>query len=66
MINPLMPNGLFYRYPSDRYISYIKSVWLVNIITMFDRNSGIIAVASDLGLHCLLMSLLWALGKKMG
>ena len=52
-------------------ISYVWSVWLVFIITIFlveisefiansvDPDQTLHTVASDLGLHCLPMSLLW-------
>ena len=36
--NPFMPSGLFYLNSLDRFISYIGGVWLVVIITMFDRS----------------------------
>ena len=65
-----MPNDTFYLYYSDRSISNIRGVWLVCIIVMFYRNSCFNAnsvdpdqtpqhAASDLGLDCLRMSLLW-------
>ena len=68
--NPFMPSGRFYLNSLDRFISYIGGVWLVFIIAMFCRNSELNAnradhgqtprsAASDLGLHCLSMSLLW-------
>ena len=64
-----MPSGLFYLRVLDRSISYIKGIWLVLFIIMFDRNSLFDAnsvdpdqtphsTAPDLGLHCLQMSLL--------
>ena len=65
-----MLNGLFYLHSSDRSICNTKGVWLISIITIFiespvfnancvnpDRTPR--SAASDLGLHCLLMSLLW-------
>ena len=66
-----MPNGLFYLHSSDRSISTIKHVWFVFVMTMFYRNSYVFnansvdpdqmphSAASDLGLHGLLMFLLW-------
>ena len=36
--NPFMPSGLFY-FSLDRFISVLRSVRLVSIITMFYRNS---------------------------
>ena len=69
-----MPNGLFYINSLDRSISNIRGVWLISIITIFDRNSCIKcsvnpdqtprSAASDLGLHCLPMSLKWDAGHK--
>ena len=64
-----MPNRLFYLHSSDPSISNIRGVWLVFIITIFYKNSVLNAnsvdpgqtprsAASDLGLHCLQMSLL--------
>ena len=71
-INPFMPNGLFYLHSSNRPISNIRGVWLVVFflspcfieIPVFNANSvdpdqTPRSAASDLGLHCLLMSLLW-------
>ena len=53
-----------------RSISYIRGVWLVLLLSYFVEISELNAnsvdpyqtpssVASDLGLHCLLMSLIW-------
>ena len=67
-----MPSGFFYLNSFDRSISYIRGVQLAFIITAFYRNSLSVAnsvdldqtphsAASDLGLHCFPMSLLWAL-----
>ena len=64
-----MPNGVFYLYSSSRYTSNIRCVWLVFIIPwvteipVFNANSvdpdqTPQNAASDLGLHCLPMSLL--------
>ena len=67
-INPFMPNGLFYLHTSDRSISSIRDVWLILIITIFnplfyansvDPDQTPHSAASDLGLHCLPISLLW-------
>ena len=68
-INPFMPSGIFNLDSLDRFISYIGGVWLVFLITMFARISELNAnnvdpdqmphsAASNLGLHCLQMSLL--------
>ena len=38
MLNPFMPSGFFYFNSLDRFISYIRGVWLVLIIVMFCRN----------------------------
>ena len=65
-----MLSGFFYYNSLDKFISYIKGVWLVFTIVMFIEISEINAnsvdpyqtprtVASDLGLHRLPMSLLW-------
>ena len=64
-----MPSALFYLNSSATSISYIRGVWLVFII-IFCRISELNAnsidpdqtphsAASDLGLYCLPMSLLW-------
>ena len=69
-INPFMPSGLFCLKTLDRSVSDIRGVWLVLIVTMFLEISELIAnsvdpdqtphsAASDLGLNCLPMSLLW-------
>ena len=68
-LNPFMPSGILYLNPLDRSISYIKGIWLVFIIIIFveisefnansvDPDQTPRSVASDLGLHYLLMSLL--------
>ena len=49
-----MSSRLFYFNSLERYISFIRGVWLVFIIVMF-----CISAVSDLGFHCLSMSLLW-------
>ena len=36
-LNPFMPSGFIYRNFLDRFISYIRGVWLVIIIVMFCR-----------------------------
>ena len=64
-----MPSRFFYRNSLDRSVTSKRGVWLVFIITMVYRNSCTYAnsvdpdqtplsAASDLGLHCLPMSLL--------
>ena len=71
-LNPFMPSGLFYLNSLDRSISYIKGSWLVFFLLLScfvemsepnansaDPNQTPRSVASDLGLHCLAMSLLW-------
>ena len=64
-----MPRGLFYHNSLDWFISNIRGAWLVFIpcfieILVFDANSVDPDVVSDLGLHCLQMSLLWNGGLK--
>ena len=65
-----MPSGLFYLNSLDGFIFNRRVVWLVFIGNMFSRNSYFNAnsvdpdqtpryAASDLGLRCLPMSLLW-------
>ena len=69
-INPFMTSGFVYYNSLDLSFSSIRGVWLVIIPTMFYRNSFIKwngvdpdqtprSAASDLGLRCFLMSLLW-------
>ena len=70
-IIPFKPSGVFYLNSLDRSISYIRGVWLVFISTMFFKeisefNANSVdpdqmphSAASDQGLHCLPMSLLW-------
>ena len=64
-----MPNGFFYLHSSDQSIFNIMGVWVVFIkpcfteIPVFNANSvdpdqTPHSAASDLGLHCLPMSLL--------
>ena len=67
--NPFVPSGFFYTHSLNWSISiYIRDIWLVFINTIFYQNSCFLAnsvdpdqmlysVVSDLGLHCLLMSL---------
>ena len=67
--NPFIPSGFIYLYSLDRFISNKRGVWLVFNISMFYRNfckansvgpdQTPRSAASDLGLHCLPMSLLW-------
>ena len=72
MYYPFMPSGFFYFNSLDSFISYIRSVWLVFITVMFffleiselnansvDPDQTPSSAASDLGLHCLPVSLLW-------
>ena len=70
MFNPFMPNGLDYIYSLDRSISSIRGVWLFLLLPCFieipafnannvDSDSTPRSVASDPGLYCLPMSLLW-------
>ena len=65
-----MPNGFFYFNSLDRFISYIRGVLLVFILSCFveipELNANTVDpdqtphfAASDLGLHCLPVSLLW-------
>ena len=37
-LNPFIPSGFFYFNSLDRFIFYIRGVWLVFIIFMFCRN----------------------------
>ena len=66
-IQPIMPSGLSYLNSLDQFISSLRGVWLVLIITMFFEMSVVNAnsvdpdqtphsAASDLGLHCLPLS----------
>ena len=68
-LNPFMPNGLFYLNTLDKSFSNRRGVWLVLLlpcvleIPVLNANSAdpdqmSHSAASDLGLHCLLMSLL--------
>ena len=68
--NPFLPSGFFYYNSLDLSISNIRGVWLDFINTMFYRNLCIYAnsvdpdqtprsAASELGLRCLQMTLLW-------
>ena len=68
--NPFMPSGIFYFKCLDRSVSYIRGGCLVIIIIIFveilelnanrvDPNQMPQNAASDLGPHCLPMSLLW-------
>ena len=75
IINPFILSGFFYLKSLDKFISYIGGVWLVFIMTCFvgisELNANSIdldqkphSVMSDLGLHCLPMSLLWGASLK--
>ena len=60
--NLFMPAGLFYLHSLDRSISSIRGIWCCTEISVFKANSVHFdqtprSAASDLGLHCLLMSL---------
>ena len=55
VINPFMPSEFFYFNLLNRFIFYIRGVWLAFIFFTFCRRF----VASDLGLHCLPMSHIW-------
>ena len=68
LLNPFIPNGLLYFHSSDRSISNIGSVWLDLLLPCFieisdfnlnsvDSDQTPRFAASDLGLHCLPMSL---------
>ena len=70
MLNPFMPSGLFFPSSLNRVISNGSGVWLICIVTIFkaihvfnaisvDPDQMPQSVVSDLGLHCLSMSLLW-------
>ena len=65
-----MPNGFYYLQSLDRPISSIRDVWLFLLLPCFieipvfnvnsvDPDQMPHYAASDLGLHCLPMSLLW-------
>ena len=74
-LNPFMPNGLSHLNSFDRFISYTRGVSLVFVISCFEEISKLNAnsldpdqtphiAASDLGLRCLPMSLLWDARRK--
>ena len=61
-----MPNEPFYRYSLDRSISNTRGIWLVLLLPYFmeiansvDPDETQRSAASDLGLHCFPISLLW-------
>ena len=62
-----MPNKLFFLNSLDKSISYIRGVWLLSCIVEIsklnadsvDPNQKPHSVASEHGLYCLPMSLLW-------
>ena len=75
LLNPFKPSGLFYINYLDRLISSIRSVWLALLLSCLIEipvlNANSVApdqtprsVASDLGLHCLPMSILWVARHK--
>ena len=55
VLNPFIPSGFFYLSSLDRSIASKKGFLISFIITLFYRNSC--TAASDLGLHCLPVSL---------
>ena len=68
--NPFMPSRPFHLFSLDRSISSRKGVWLDFIIPQFreisvfhansiDPDQMTLSAASDLGLHCLQITLLW-------
>ena len=70
-----MLSGPFYHSSLDRSISYIRGIWLVLLLSCFveisdlnangvDPDQMLHSAASDLGLHCLPMSLLWGARLK--
>ena len=70
LFNPFMPSGFFYLNSLNMFISYIRGVWLVLLLSCFIEISELNAnsvdydqtphsAASDLGLHCLSVSLKW-------
>ena len=70
LLNPYKPRGLFYHNSLDRFISYIRSVWLVFIILscfveISELNTNSVnpdqtprSAASDQGVLCLPVPLL--------
>ena len=71
-LTPFMPSGLFHLNCLDRSISGRRGVWLIVLLPclrdvfVFVFNANSVdpdqtprSTASDLGLHCLPMSLLW-------
>ena len=73
--NPFMPNGLFYLNSLDLFNSNKGDVWLFLLLLCFietpvlkvnrvDPDQTQHPAASDLDLHCLPMSLLWAARRK--
>ena len=58
-----MPIGIFYLNSLERFISYIRGIWSVLSLSDFIANSvdpdqTPLSAASDLGLHCLPVSLI--------
>ena len=75
-LKPFMPSGLFHLISLDRSISYIRDILLVLLLPSFieipvfnanslDPDQTPRFAASDLGLHCLSMSLLWDARHKL-
>ena len=66
-VNPFKPRGLFYPNLLDRSISYVRVFLLFSYFVKIselnansvDLDQMLHSAASDLGLHCLPMSLLW-------
>ena len=69
-VNPLYAGGLFHRYMLDDSICHFRGsdlfcrfysifLWKILLANNVDPDQTPHYVASDLGLHCLLMTLLW-------
>ena len=75
--NPFMPSGLFYHNTLDQYISKKIGVWVFLLLPCFIKKNPVLngnsadpdqtprSAASDLGLHCLRISLLWDARRKL-
>ena len=70
MFNLFMPSGFAYFNSLDKFISYVRGVWLVLLLSCFieipELNANNVdpdqmppSAANDLGLHCSPMSLPW-------
>ena len=75
LFNQFVPSGLYYFNILYRSIASRRGVWVVFIIMVFvdipvvnvnsvDSDQTLRSVASDLGLHCLPMPLLWDVRYK--